>query len=194
MRRRRHGSGWPVPPVRSGQVAVFLLIALTALVFVLLFIVDLHSIVQRKNQAQNAGDAAALAAARWQGATLNLMGELNLLHVLALANGQPAAVDAITNMQARLCFTGPMTALFAAQIAANSAVSQRRESRGSPSRRRRRIPSPVGVPACLRSGCPSTIRSSAAQDFVGMSSSTEMAWSRRSTSTAFGREVRSASR
>ena len=105
---------------RSGQAVVFLLLALTALVFVLLFNVDLHRIIQRKNQVQNAGDAAALAAARWQGSTLNLVGELNLLHVLALANGQPAAVDAITNMQARLCFTGPMTALFAAQIAAKN--------------------------------------------------------------------------
>ncbi len=99
---------------------VFLLLAFTALVFVLLFNVDLHRIIQRKDQTQNAGDAAALAAARWQGATLNLVGELNLLHVLALASQTPAAVDAITNMQARLCFTGPMTALFAAQIAAKN--------------------------------------------------------------------------
>jgi hypothetical protein len=99
---------------------VFLLLALTALVFVLLFNVDLHRIIQRKNQTQNAGDAAALAAARWQGATLNLVGELNLMHALALASGTPAAVDAITNMQARLCFSGPMTALFAAQVAAKN--------------------------------------------------------------------------
>lgn len=105
---------------RSGQAVVFLLMAFTALVFVLLFHVDLHRIIQRKDQAQNAGDAAALAAARWQGATLNLVGELNLMHALALADGDNAAVDAITNMQARLCFTGPMTALFAAQIAAKN--------------------------------------------------------------------------
>ncbi len=103
-----------------GQAVVFLLLALTALVFVLLFNVDLHRIVQRKNQTQNAGDAAALAAARWQGASLNLVGELNLLHALALVAQSPAAVEAITNMQARLCFSGPMTALFAAQIAAKN--------------------------------------------------------------------------
>ena len=108
------------PPSRSGQAVLFLLLAFTALVFVLLFNVDLHRIIQRKDQTQNAGDAAALAAARWQGATLNLVGELNLLHVLALANQNAPAVDAITNMQARLCFTGPMTALFAAQIAAKN--------------------------------------------------------------------------
>ena len=105
---------------RSGQAVVFLLLAFTALVFVLLLNVDLHRIIQRKDQTQNAGDAAALAAARWQGSTLNLIGELNLLHALALAAQEPAAVDAITNMQARLCFTGPMTGLFAAQIAAKN--------------------------------------------------------------------------
>lgn len=110
----------PAPDRRSGQAVVFILLALTALVFVLLFNVDLHRIIQRKDQTQNAGDAAALAAARWQGATINLVGELNLMHALALANGQPNAVDAITNMQARLCFTGPMTAFFASQIAAKN--------------------------------------------------------------------------
>ena len=105
---------------RSGQVVVFLVLAFTALAFVLLFTVDLHRIIQRKDQVQNAGDAAALAAARWQGATINLVGELNLLHVLALCAQDPAAVDAITNMQARLCFSGPLTGLLAAQVAAKN--------------------------------------------------------------------------
>ena len=108
------------PRSRSGQAVVFLLLAFTALIFVLLFNVDLHRIIQRKDQTQNAGDAAALAAARWQGATINLVGELNLLHVLALCAQDPAAVDAITNMQARLCFTGPLTGLLAAQVAAKN--------------------------------------------------------------------------
>ena len=105
---------------RSGQAVVFLVLAFTALIFVLLFNVDLHRIIQRKDQTQNAGDAAALAAARWQGATLNLVGELNLLHVLALCAQDPAAVDGITNMQARLCFAGPLTGLLAAQVAAKN--------------------------------------------------------------------------
>jgi len=94
--------------------------AFTVLVFFMMFHVDLHRVIQRKNQAQNAGDAAALATARWQGATLNLIGELNLLHVLALAVPDPDAVDAITNMQARLNFTGPLAALYAAQVAAKN--------------------------------------------------------------------------
>ena len=105
---------------RSGQAIIFILLALTTLVFFLLFNVDLHQIVRRKNQTQNAGDAAVLAAARWQGASINLVGELNLMHILALAEEDQAAIHAITNMQKRLCFSGPMTALFASQIAAKN--------------------------------------------------------------------------
>ncbi|MBP5319637.1 MAG: hypothetical protein J6334_01520 [Kiritimatiellae bacterium] len=105
---------------RSGQAVIFILLTLVILIFFLLFIVDLHRIIQRKDQAQNAGDAAALAAARWQGATLNLIGELNLIHALALTAPDPAAVHAVTSMQARLCFTGPLAGLLAAQIAAKN--------------------------------------------------------------------------
>jgi len=105
---------------RSGQAVIFLLLAFTVLTFFLMFHADLHRIIRGKDQAQNAGDAAALATARWQGATLNLIGELNLLHVLALAAQDASAVDAITNMQARLSFTGPLAALYAAQVAAKN--------------------------------------------------------------------------
>lgn len=106
----------------GGQAAVFLLLLLSVLVFLLLFLVDLHRIIQRKDQAQNAGDAAALAAARWQGSTLNLIGELNIMHALALCAPHPdlAAARAVTNMQARLCFTGPLAGLLAAQAAAKN--------------------------------------------------------------------------
>jgi len=105
---------------QAGQAVIFILLALVTLVFFLLFIVDLHQIVRRKNQTMNAGDAAALAAARWQGSTINLVGELNLMHILALAEQNDAAVHAITNMQKRLCFTGPLTALFASGMAAKN--------------------------------------------------------------------------
>ncbi len=114
---------------RGGQAIVFLVLALTILAFVFLWNVDLHRIVAAKSLSQNGGDAAALAAARWQGDTLNLIGELNVMHALALADaGKPgadnaainAAVDAITNIQTRLCMTGPMVALMAAQTAAKN--------------------------------------------------------------------------
>ncbi len=108
---------------RRGQAVVFLVLVLTILAFVFLWNVDLHRIIAAKSLSQNAGDAAALAAARWQGDTLNLVGELNVMHALALAanDGATAAtIEAITNIQARLCFTGPMVALMAAQVAAKN--------------------------------------------------------------------------
>jgi hypothetical protein len=106
---------------RRGQVAVFLLMLLTALAFVLLWNVDLHRLITTKTRSQNAGDAAALAGARWQGISLNLVGELNLLHALALSvPGNAAAVEASTNIQARVLFTGPLLGLAAAQVAAKN--------------------------------------------------------------------------
>lgn len=103
---------------RRGQAISFVLMALVILFFVFLWSADLHRIVAAKDDSQNAGDAAALAAARWQATSLNLMGELTILHALALAAGDEAAVSLVTNTQARLCYTGPMTAACAAQQAA----------------------------------------------------------------------------
>ncbi len=100
---------------RRGQVAVFLLVALVVLAFMVLWTVDLRRIVFLKGRSQDAGDAAALAAARWQGSALNLIGEINLLRALALSAGDAVAEDALASMQARLCFTGPMAAFAAAQ-------------------------------------------------------------------------------
>ncbi len=103
---------------RQGQVISFVLMALVILFFVFLWSADLHRVIAAKDDSQNAGDAASLAAARWQATSLNLMGELNLLHAIALAAHDNSAVSLITNTQARLGFTGPMTALAAAQQAA----------------------------------------------------------------------------
>ena len=105
---------------RGGQTIVFLLMALTILIFALLWNIDLHRLVAGKSHAQNAGDAAALAAARWQGESLNLVGELNLMHALALSANDGAAAGAITSMQARICFTGPLAGLVVSQVAAKN--------------------------------------------------------------------------
>ena len=102
----------------SGQTLLFLMMALAILFFVVLWTADLHRFVSVKDRSQNAGDAATLAAARWQATSLNLVGELNLLHILALAAGDAAAVDLVTGTQARLCYTGPMTGFAASQQAA----------------------------------------------------------------------------
>lgn len=105
---------------KHGQVMIFLIMVLVALVFVVLWNFDLHKILFVKSRTQNAGDAAALMGARWQGITLNLIGDLNLMHAVALAAGNAGAAESITNIQARVCYVGPMIGFFAAQQAAKN--------------------------------------------------------------------------
>lgn len=103
---------------RSGQAIVLILAVLVVLLAALLWDSDVHTLVTRKIKAQNAGDAAALAAARWQANALNLVGELNLAHIQALENRDYASVEAITSLQARVAFAGPLAAMAAANAAA----------------------------------------------------------------------------
>ncbi len=108
--KRRQGS--------KGQAIIFIILVLSCLVFVVFWNYDLHRILHVKGIAQNAGDASAVMAARWQGISLNLMGDLNLMHALALVSDNQAAAETITNIQARLSYTGPMVAFMGSQQAA----------------------------------------------------------------------------
>lgn len=103
---------------RSGQAVLFIVMAVCILVFAMLWMVDVHRIIFLKDRSQNAGDAAALAGARWQATSLNFIGELNLMHAAAASIGDDISVDVITNTQLRVCFVGPMTGVAAAQQAA----------------------------------------------------------------------------
>ena len=103
---------------RNGQVLLLVLVSIVILCVAALWLADIHHIILAKDKTQNAGDAAALEAARWQATTLNLIGELNLLHALALAQGDDTTCDTITNAQARIAFAGPLTGAGAAQQAA----------------------------------------------------------------------------
>lgn len=105
---------------KTGQVIIFLVLMLVILFFVVIFNFDLHKILYIKSLSQNAGDASALMAARWQGITLNLIGDLNIMQALALSQGDTVASSAITGCQARLCFSGPMIAFMTAQTAAKN--------------------------------------------------------------------------
>lgn len=103
---------------RGGQVVLLVLFAAVALLVAALWLADVHHAVLAKDRTQNAGDAAALAGARWQATALDLEGELNLFHALALASLDHAAVEAVTNAQLRLLFAGPLAGVAAAQQAA----------------------------------------------------------------------------
>ena len=102
----------------AGQVILVVLLAVLVLLFAALWLADVHHLVMARDRTQNAGDAAALAGARWQAETLELEGELNLFHLLALAADDAAAVDAITSAQVRALFAGPLAGVAAAQQAA----------------------------------------------------------------------------
>lgn len=105
---------------RSGQAMIFIIIMVVILVSFVLWNFDLHKIVYIKNISQNAGDSAALAGARWQATTLNLIGDLNVMQAVALTRGDTNEVAAINDLQARLCYVGPMIGLMAAQQAAKN--------------------------------------------------------------------------
>lgn len=105
---------------RSGQTLIFLVLIVVILAFVALWQFDLHKAVYVKTMSQNGGDAAALAAARWQGLTLNLIGDLNIMQAVALTEGDTDTAESIAALQARLCYVGPMIGFMAAQQAAKN--------------------------------------------------------------------------
>ncbi len=111
---------------KSGQAIIFLIVVVVILAFVMLWNFDLHKTLFVKVVARDAGDAAALAAARWQGKTLNLVGELNIVQAALLSEGLAAGrtnfpeVAAIEELRTRLNFVGPMVAFVAAEQAAKN--------------------------------------------------------------------------
>ena len=104
--------------MRRGQVALYLLMVLVGIFLIALLNVDAFDFVRGKNRAQNAGDAAALAAARKQGRLLNELGKMNVAHILAAVKYQVAECDDIVMAQRKLVLLGPVEALRLASRAA----------------------------------------------------------------------------
>ena len=103
---------------RSGQVALYLLMVIVAVCILALMNVDVFVSVRTKNRLQNAGDAAALAAARRQGRVLNEIGRLNVEHLVAAANDETERCARIVMEQRRLALLGPVEAIREADEAA----------------------------------------------------------------------------
>ena len=110
--------------MRRGQVALYLLLALVALLVLVLGNVGAFVAVRAKNRAMNAGDAAALAAARRQAELLNEIGRLNLRHAEAEAIGDWERALSIVREQRRIAFLGPIDCLRAANEAARANGAQ----------------------------------------------------------------------
>ncbi len=111
---------------KSGQTLIFMTMVVVMLAFAALFYFDVHKLLHVKAVSRNAGDAAALAGARWQAISLNLTGDLNLAralaHIESLSAGQPPGADAeaIEELQRRIAFAGPVFGFMAAQQAAKN--------------------------------------------------------------------------
>ncbi len=104
--------------MKRGQVAIYLLMVLVAIFLIALLNVDTFDFVRGKNRAQNAGDAAALAAARKQGRLLNEIGRLNLAHIRAAVENDAEECERIVLDQKRLVLLGPVDGLRLANRAA----------------------------------------------------------------------------
>lgn len=105
---------------------IFVIMVLVILAFVAIFQFDLHKSLFVKSRSRNAGDGAALAAARWQGHSLNMIGDLNVMQAIAILQGLALGqtnfpeAEAIADLTARMAFVGPMTGFMAAQQAAKN--------------------------------------------------------------------------
>ena len=105
---------------RSGQAIIFLIVVLVILALLALWTFDVHKVFYVKAHSQNAGDAAALAAARWQGISLNVVGDLNIMQAVALMGDDMNGAAQIAELQARMLYVGPMVSFMSAQQAAKN--------------------------------------------------------------------------
>lgn len=115
---------------KSGQAIIFLLVVIVIGLFVVIWNFDLLRITNAKVEVLNATDAAAMAGARWQGVTLNMIGDLNLMQAayLAIAAEEqrgwiefnvPDEVEELHDLRSRLSFLGPLAAFAIAQQTAS---------------------------------------------------------------------------
>ena len=111
---------------KSGQALIFLMVVVLIGLLVVIWNFDLHRVITAKIRVRNATDAAALAAARWQGITLNMIGDLNLIQAAILSNEAedqaglptfqvPSEINVLHELRARLAFIGPLAAYSIAQ-------------------------------------------------------------------------------
>jgi len=94
---------------RRGQVALYLVAVLVAVTVLMAMNVGIYLSVSAKNRAMNAGDAAALAVARYQGELLNRIGRLNVDHLKAALENDDERCQEIVRDQLRCSFLGPIS-------------------------------------------------------------------------------------
>ncbi len=115
-------------PRKSGQAIIFLMVVMVIGLLAVVWNFDLHRVISAKLRMRNAGDAAAMAGARWQGHTLNMIGDLNLIQAAIMSTSYDedpltGAIEFFTpdeafelhELRQRLEFVGPLAAFAVAQ-------------------------------------------------------------------------------
>ena len=104
---------------KGGQVAIYLLVVLVALVIMVLVDLNAFFAVRAKNQMMNAVDGAALEAARYQGYLLNRIGEINVRRLRMAVLGERWDEDEEKlDPRHQISLFGPLKALVRANEAA----------------------------------------------------------------------------
>ncbi len=99
---------------RGGQMAIFLVFILAGLALLFSLNIDIFTSSRSKIRLQNAADASALALARWQGLTLNVIGDLNIAHMAAICESNRNAIAGIVALQRSVARMGPTAGFKAA--------------------------------------------------------------------------------
>ena len=108
---------------RDGQVALYLVMVLVAIAFLVFMNVGAFLAVTARNRTMNAGDAAAVAVAKHQGELLNRIGELNIERLKLALRGDAASAARcaeIAEEQARICFLEPLEGISIGNAAARN--------------------------------------------------------------------------
>jgi hypothetical protein len=93
---------------KSGQIVLYLVLVLVAITFLAVMNVSAYLGVSAKNKTMNAGDAAALAVAKYQGELLNKIGSLNIEHLKAAIENDEEKCNSIMKEVRETCFLAPL--------------------------------------------------------------------------------------
>lgn len=96
---------------KRGQIAVCLVAIVVAITIMVVMNVSIFLSVRAKNHAMHAGDAAAIAVAKYQGELLNRIGDINIQHLKAAIEGDEQKCEELMDEQRRLCFIAPLDGL-----------------------------------------------------------------------------------
>ena len=105
---------------KSGQIVLYLALVLVAITFLAVMNVGAYLAVSAKNRTMNAGDAAALAVAKYQGELLNRIGALNISHLEAALENDEVKCEELMKEKRETCFLAPLEGIRIGNEAAKS--------------------------------------------------------------------------